>query len=56
MIDILFSILLGLILSIMIYHIYNPLIINKGPNSKHIVGQIYEYNGSKFKLEPEIIE
>lgn len=54
--SILFSMMLGIVLAIMLYHIYNPLVIHKGPNSRHIIGQKYKYRGNEYEFEAEIVE
>lgn len=54
--DILFSILLGIIMSfLLLIYVYNTYYIKiKGPNSKNIVNKVYKYNGRCYRFVPEI--
>jgi hypothetical protein len=50
--SILISILLGIVLGIIVYKLYiNPPMI-KGPNSKDIVGKIFEVDGKHYEFVP----
>jgi hypothetical protein len=54
MINIFVSVILGIILSLILYNkIINPT-ITKGPNSKNIVDKIFKVDDKYYKLEPKV--
>jgi len=48
------SFIFGAVLGVLLYSFYNPPVLHHGPNSRNIVGQIFEYQNKKYTLEPRI--
>lgn len=48
-----FNIILAIMCGIIIYVLFFDTVI-KGPNSKDIVGKVYEWKGEKYTFEPRI--
>jgi hypothetical protein len=52
--EVIISIVFGLVIGVLLYSIYRPPIIFHGPNSRDIVDKIFTYAGKKYRLEPQI--
>lgn len=52
--DILYTVLLAIFISLVIFFISYPFTTYKGPDSNIIRKQIYRYNGKCYKLEPVV--
>ena len=48
------SIIFGIALGVLLYSAEKPPVLYKGPNSKYIVNEVFEYNGKKYKLKPKV--
>lgn len=53
-IDIILSIIVGLVLGIILYRGYICPPIIRGPNSRDIIDKIFEVNGKYYELEPKV--
>jgi uncharacterized protein YneF (UPF0154 family) len=52
--DVLINIIIGIILGYFLYRFLIYRRIYKGPDSRDIINQIYEWNGKKVKLVPKV--
>jgi hypothetical protein len=52
--ELIMSIVFGMVLGVLLYSIYQPPVIIHGPNSRNIVGKIFSYAGKKYRLDPKI--
>jgi hypothetical protein len=50
---IILNIIIGILIGLSLFFVFRKPII-KGPNSKDIVGKIYELNGKKYELTPHV--
>lgn len=53
-VDILLSIIVGLVLGIILYRGYICPPIVRGPNSRDIIDKIFEVDGKYYELEPKV--
>ena len=54
MIDIIISIIMGIVLGSILYKCYICPPIIRGPNSRDIIDKIFEVNGKYYELDPQV--
>ena len=48
------SIIFGIVLGVLLYSIYKPPILLRGPNSRDIVDKEFKYLNKIYRLDPEV--
>jgi hypothetical protein len=48
------SIIIGIVLGVLLYSIYNPPILIKGPNSRDFVDKEFKYLGKTYRLDARV--
>lgn len=52
--EIIVSLIFGIVLGVLLYSLYRPPVVVHGPNSRDIVDKIFSYAGKKYRLDPKI--